>query len=287
MIKFIFYFFFLISFFFLLLIVLSGSSAEKCLRDYKRPLDMVLFREPNIQYSDDQVNKWVQKPWRKDGKKIPCRFEKYYEDDVKNHEKKWIIYSHGNGENLLHCIPFARDISKHVKMDVLCWDYSGYGLNDYDSFERTPEGIHLTLNTIIDEMVLNGYETRNLYLWGYSLGTGPSTAVASEIPDLAGLVLFSAYTSILDVVSHLSHPSLSQMFEERWNNLENIQNVKCPILLFHGQFDNLIPVEHSKKLHEITKDRSKIVIFLKTGHEYRKFAWDQVIQTFLDWIINV
>ena len=44
--------------------------------DYDSPLNFVMFRSPGMnRYSSQLVNMWVDKNWRNDNKKIPCRIE--------------------------------------------------------------------------------------------------------------------------------------------------------------------------------------------------------------------
>jgi pimeloyl-ACP methyl ester carboxylesterase len=235
-----------------------------------------MFQEPNNKYSDQLVNLWIDKSWRSDGKRIPCRVEYGYPYDTPNSRRKLIIYSHGNAEDLLTCSQFIRELSDNLKMDVVAWDYSGYGLNEIDTFERSADGINLSLQTIIDYMIQQkGYHMSNILLWGYSLGTGPSTHMASVLSQRktppAGLVLFGAYSSILDVVKDVTQQDLSKIFSERWNSKEVIQNVTSPILLVHGQSDGLIRPLHADTLHA-RNPKSKLIKMPGSGHTTLHFA---------------
>jgi len=255
-------------------LIVVGVSPTKCLYDYDSPLNFVMFREPNNKYSDQLVNLWIDKSWRSDGKRIPCRIEYGYPYDTPHEDRKLIIYSHGNAEDLLNCSQFTRELSESLHMDVVCWDYSGYGLNDIDRFERTAEGINLSLQTLVSHMVQQkGYKISNILLWGYSLGTGPSTHMASLLSQrntpAAGLILFGAYSSILDVVRDMSkdltQKDLSQIFSERWNTKEIIGQVTSPILLMHGQSDGMIKSSHADTLH--TKNpKAKLIKMPLSGH---------------------
>lgn len=41
-----------------------------------------------------------------------------------------------------------------------------YGLNPLDKFERTSEGVNLSLRTIVDSLVAKGYAVKNMLFWG-------------------------------------------------------------------------------------------------------------------------
>jgi dipeptidyl aminopeptidase/acylaminoacyl peptidase len=49
---------------------------------------------------------------------------------------------------------------------------------------------------------------------------------------------------------------LSKLIEERFDNLNIIPSVKCPMLVIHGLKDDFIHCDHSKKL--ISEAKSKI-----------------------------
>lgn len=269
-----------------LLVVAIGINPKKLSYDFTAPLNLFLFQEPAASYSDQLVNLWVKKTWRTDGRRIPCRLE----TATKNLEKFLIIYSHGNAENLLTCSQFIRELSEQTQMDVLAWDYSGYGLNEGDAFERSPEGINLSLQTIVDHMTDqhgHGYSIDRILFWGYSLGTGPSTHAAAGLCSTghkpAGLVLVGAYASILDVVKDQTNEQVSAWFTERWSTKDVIASVTVPILLLHGQSDGLINVQHAHVLHE-RNPRAKEVVLPNTGHT--KFHWGECVKAVKLWLTN-
>jgi fermentation-respiration switch protein FrsA (DUF1100 family) len=59
----------------------------------------------------------------------------------------------------------------------------------------------------------------------------------------------SAFTSIKDVAYNLVG-SISYFVNDHFNNLESMKNIKCPVLLIHGEDDQLIPCSHSSKLYD-------------------------------------
>ena len=267
------------------ILITVGIIPSKYVHDYNSPLNYFMYQEPNNKYSDQLVNLWVDKSWRSDGRRIPCRLESWYPESVETSRRNLVIYSHGQAEDLLTCTQFIRQLAGDMEMDVLAWDYSGYGLNDIDAFERTPEGINLTLQTIVDCAITNiGYQMDHIVFWGYSLGSGPSTHIVAnlckELTPPAGLVLFGAYTSILDVVKAKTHPEVVKLFSERWNNQKMIASITCPILLMHGQNDGMIEVSHANALHAANPNATKVIL-PNTGHV--SFHWGEAIKEVDKW----
>lgn len=59
----------------------------------------------------------------------------------------------------------------------------------------------------------------------------------------------SPFTSIKDVAYNFVG-SISYFVNDHFNNLECMKNIKCPVLLIHGEDDQLIPYSHSNKLFD-------------------------------------
>jgi pimeloyl-ACP methyl ester carboxylesterase len=273
---------------FLMLLILAlpvGPSLSNCVSDVGSPLNMFLFQPPKSQYSDQLVNRWAEKPWRSDGSRIPIRVERYNRTDQGSNEQRLlIIYSHGNAENLIHCVPFIRDVSDSLQVDVMVWDYAGYGLNSGGVDERSPDGIHQSLGQVIQEALAMGYVRSNLIFWGYSLGTGPSIRMVSELcakleTKPKALILVAPYSSIKQVMRELTSTTLGsslsdklvELFDERWNSMEHIQHLSCPTLILHGQADRLIPYSHGKRLQQRNTRYVEFVLMPGVGHA--TFQW--------------
>lgn len=264
------------------LLVFSHYSTANLLADYESPLNMALLRAPKQTYSDQVVNLWIDKTWRKDGRRVPCRYERR---NPQKQAKLLIIYSHGNAENLQDCIQFMRETCVALDCDMVSWDMSGYGLNEADKFERSAEGINLTLRTVVAAMQETyGYKPNEILLWGFSISTGPTLAIASESLEWKGVICVAPFTSILNVVRDMTNDTISQLFQERWDNVAAIQKVQSPILLIHGQFDQLVNVSHSETLKR-TAPHAKLVILPKMGHA--TFNWTELWHQVKTWCAEI
>ena len=111
---------------------------------------------------------------------------------------------------------------------------------------------HLT-----DEM---GYEERNIWVYGHSIGTGPATLVASQNRP-GGLILLSPFTVMSEVVNNkvsntvgwLAGGLLQCVVADHFNSRAAIKKVKSPCLFFHGDEDDLIPHTMSEELYKIVQ----------------------------------
>lgn len=129
---------------------------------------------------------------------------------------------------------------------MLAVEYPGYGL-----YKGTPNDAMIMKDTeaVYDFFVKKlNVKHQNIVIFGRSIGSGPATYLASQ-REVGALILMSAFTSIRDVVKDFAGKWAQYLVKQRFNNLEMIAKVNCPIFLIHGQKDKLIPYTHSEELH--------------------------------------
>lgn len=82
---------------------------------------------------------------------------------------------------------------------------------------------------------------------GRSIGSGPAVHICSQA-DLGALVLVSPFTSIKCVAKNIAGSLGGALVKQRFENLTKISQVSSPILIIHGEADELIPIEQSRRL---------------------------------------
>ena len=87
-----------------------------------------------------------------------------------------ILYCHENETDLLRLIPFLIDISTQMKIDIISFDYTGFG----DSKEKPKnttllEDGEITINFILSHLK---YKINNLVIFGKGIGAIPSIHLA-------------------------------------------------------------------------------------------------------------
>lgn len=273
---------FLLIIVFLSLVFLVVSSPSKIWTDCQTPLNLLLFQEPKISYPSQFVNVWVNKEWTLNGSKIPCLLEEYHESD------QLIIFSHSFQDNLLTIYPFIVRLSKVLKVSVVTYDYSGYGLNELDTFERSSPGINATLGSVYNHFSKT-FQPSKITLMGCSLGTGCSISLAADLgKNLKSLILLSGFSSVNDLINDVwKHKigygmaaELNSFFLERWNNINTISVVKVPTLILHGKYDQVVPLKCAQRLKQSMSSQCKLVE-LNSGH--LSFHWDDVFDQIVTW----
>ena len=177
---------------------------------------------------------------------IPCLFYR------KQNSPNFLIFFHGNSEHIFQIENFGLDFRSILEMNVILVEYPGYSI--YIDNEPTPKKIFED-SKIIYDWIKNTFKVSDnqIFICGRSLGTSPAIYLASQ-RNPKSLILISAFTSIKKIGEDIH---LSIFVEEIFKSIKLIKDVKCSILLIHGEKDNLISYKHSEKLKEEVEKYNK------------------------------
>lgn len=201
-------------------------------------------------------------------KHIPCLFLKDKSNKISNN---FIIMFHGNAEDIFTARNMGDTLRQKICMNVIIVEYPGYSL-----YEGEPSADLIQEDTlIVYEYVKNFFnlEDRNIFIYGRSIGTSPAIYLAS-IKKPNALVTVSAFTNIQSVAKNLVG-ILNVFLKNRFNSIEYIKNVTCPILLIHGQSDPLINFKETLLLKE--KCDCPFEVFLPELMTHNDFDLDEDI----------
>lgn len=153
--------------------------------------------------------------------------------------KYTIMYIHGNAEDLGDIQEILKQL-QNSGFSVFAYDYRGYGTSQGTPTEKYAyKDIDTAYNYLTENLNI---KPEQIIVYGRSVGGGSAVDLASRKP-VAGLIIESAFTSAFRVV--VPFPILPF---DKFNNLDKIKKVKCPVLVMHGKLDDIIPFEHGEKL---------------------------------------
>jgi uncharacterized protein len=175
-------------------------------------------------------------------------------------EKRWLVYFHGNGENVsryLSLMPALHGLG----FNLLLFDYRGYGESEGAPSE---EGLYMDARAAYGFLRDRDVAPKNIYLYGFSLGTGVAVQLATEV-EVAGIVLEAAYTS-LPAAGRYAHPFLpTGLMRNRYDSLGKIERIGAPILFFHARDDWTVPFSQGRELFEAANE-PKAFVEVTGGH---------------------
>jgi fermentation-respiration switch protein FrsA (DUF1100 family) len=171
-----------------------------------------------------------------------------------------IIYFHGN----------AGDLSRWGKVteffveknyDVFVMDYRTYG----KSTGKISEQALYSDAQMCYDFLLKQYEASEIIIYGRSLGTGIATHLASK-NNAKQLILETPFYSLADVAKH-RFPlfPVKKLLKYDFLSYKYIQGVNCPVTIFHGTDDNVIPYNSGEKLFNSITQKEKVFFTIENG----------------------
>lgn len=177
-----------------------------------------------------------------------------------------VIYFHGNGGNLSYCDWVGRELSGRG-FDVLLFDYRGYGRS-----EGEPVGereLYADADAAYDFVTkARGVAPRSVVLYGQSLGTAAAVDLASR-RECAALVVESGLSSAADMAGAI-FPWLPRfvrgLTKNKLDSASKIARANCPVLVVHGDRDEIIPVAQGRRLFDAAREPKQLRIVEGARH---------------------
>ena len=178
--------------------------------------------------------------------------------------KGLILYFHGNSGNISHLIHVANLFSAKGYESILV-DYRTYG----KSTGKVSEAALYKDAQLFYDYAKQRYQEKEIILYGRSFGTGIATWLASE-NEPEKLVLESPFYSAVALGKHrFPFLPIDWLSNFRFPSNEYIKQVECPIYIFHGKEDKVIPYESAEKLFAAIPGNNKELFSISNaGHNY-------------------
>mgnify|MGYP001003709024 FL=1 len=172
----------------------------------------------------------------------------YHEKNLKSY--KTLIYFHGNAgslENRIHKLNHFQDMN--INFLIIAW--RGFSGNNGKPSE---EGLYLDGNSAINWLIKEGVAEKNLILYGESLGTGVAIQLAQN-RNFGGVILETPFTSMVDAAK-IFYPYIpvNLLLKDKFENYKKVKNINSPILVMHGEIDQIVPFSMGKKIYEIANE---------------------------------
>lgn len=173
-----------------------------------------------------------------------------------------LLYFHGNAGSLE---TRSERIRKYMArgFGVFMMTYRGFGGSSGSPSETANVG---DAKMAYDRLVARGVDPADIIVYGESLGSGVATQVAAE-KRVGGLILDAPYTSMVDLAAlHYPHLPFRWLMSDRYETSRYIAKVTAPLLVLHGENDDIIPVDMGRALFEAARGPKEIATFPGAGH---------------------
>ena len=175
-----------------------------------------------------------------------------------------LLWFHGNAGNINRRLDNIKMIYERVPVNVFIIDYRQYGRSEGKVSEQ---------GTYIDARAALAYlhsrkeiNREKIIFFGRSLGSAVAVELALN-EKCRALILETPFTSILEMGKKL-YPflPLSLLLKTKYDSLAKIGNIKVPILVMHGDKDDLVPFEHGKRLYDMANEPKEFYTIPGAGH---------------------
>ncbi|MEP7110226.1 MAG: alpha/beta fold hydrolase [Ferruginibacter sp.] len=175
--------------------------------------------------------------------------------------KGLIFYLHGNAGSL-RSWGYNSKTYTDLNYDLFMLDYRGYGKSE--GTINSQEQLYKDVQIVYDNLKKR-YNENKIIILGYSIGTGPAAKLASaNKPKL--LILQAPYYSLTDMMKHKFPIIPSFILKYKFETNKYIRDCKMPIVIFHGDKDELIDYEASVKLNKLLKHSDTLITLSGQGH---------------------
>ena len=155
-----------------------------------------------------------------------------------------VVHFHGNGEQLSNLLELGEALHERG-VGFLAVEYPGYGTNPGSPSEQ---GLYQAAEVALAELRALGVGPEATVLSSRSVGGGVAVEMAKRGHG-ARMVLLAPFTSVVDM-ANLAFPFLPTrlLVRDAFDNAAKAPGVTIPVLIFHGDQDEIIPVQMGQRL---------------------------------------
>lgn len=178
-----------------------------------------------------------------------------------DNSKGLIFYLHGNAGSLSSWGGVAKSYTD-LKYDVFILDYRGYGKSEGSI--NGENQLFSDIQTAYDNLKKK-YDEDKIIVLGYSIGSGPAAKIASSNnPKL--LILQAPYFNLPDLMRKF-YPLIPTFFlKYKFMTNKYIKECEMPVVIFHGDEDEVIYYGSSLKLKKLFKPGDKLITLEGQDH---------------------
>ena len=181
-----------------------------------------------------------------------------------------VLYLHGNFRNISYNLENALRY-RALGSNLLLVDYRGYGKSTggKPSEAKVYEDAEAAWQYLVKQ---RGVKPQQLFIYGHSLGGAAAIDLALRHPEAAGLITESTFTS-MQAMGELKYDFLPAglLLNQRFESLQKIAQLKIPLLLVHGTWDQKVPVGMAQQLFEAAP-QPKTLVMIEGGEHSNNAA---------------
>jgi fermentation-respiration switch protein FrsA (DUF1100 family) len=176
-----------------------------------------------------------------------------------------LLVCHGNAGNVSHRLDRALLAHARLGVDVLLFDYRGYGKSEGAPDE---EGTYRDARAAWDWLLARGQRPERIVLFGESLGAAVALQLALDTNGTArALVLESPFASVPEMARAV-YPFLPvwPLVRTRYDNAGKAGRLRLPLLVLHGERDDIVPFAQGRRVFDAAPEPKRFYAIPGASH---------------------
>lgn len=202
-----------------------------------------------------------------------------------------IIHLHGNAGNIRDHEWFTQDLPP-AGFNVFIFDYRGYGQSSAGRLRRAQllDDAHGALDAALAR---EDVDRARIGLYGQSMGGAVGIVLMAERREIRAAVFespFASWRGMAAAVIGGDPPGLlarllaSVLLSDSHSPLEAIGRIDRPMLLLHGDADDIVPVSHSRALAEANPGCCHVKIYEGGAHNSLKDTHPEMAEAMVEFL---
>ena len=175
-----------------------------------------------------------------------------------------LLWFHGNAGNLSDRVHQLRQLHDRLRVNIFMIDYREYGRSDG---EVTEAGTYLDAEAALAYLRGRPDASGNkIVYYGQSLGSAVAVELARRTPP-DGLILEAPFLSVREMAKGVV-PLLpiGALISTRYDSLSKIGSIRVPLLILHGDQDEVVPYAHGRRLFAAANEPKRFYTIAGAHH---------------------
>ncbi len=169
-----------------------------------------------------------------------------------------VLLFHGIGERLGYWRQVQEMLARH-QIASLIFHYAGYGASTGSiaaaQWRSDAQSASDTIRPLLPPHT-------PIFFLGFSMGTAVATDAALHLsPPPRGLILCQPFASLRTAAREIVRiPWLTRLVPDIWRTVDSVADLAMPLLLIHGDADELFPVTHTRRIEASARSAQRNVL---------------------------
>jgi alpha-beta hydrolase superfamily lysophospholipase len=180
-----------------------------------------------------------------------------------------ILHFHGNSSNIGANLGYIK-MFHDMGFSVFIIDYRGFGQSSqrFPSEKNVYADAETAWNYVVEQQKV---APEKVIIFGHSLGGAIAIELATQHPEMSGLIVESSFTSMLDMVDYKGKYwmfPINWILQQHFASIEKVNQLKMPILFTHGTADTVVPHQMSQTLYAAAIEPKQLLIVEDADHNH-------------------